>query len=174
MAKRLQDCNSEEYPTVDLNGNGVPQNFPREYWWQVNHVVAAGLTNPFNLVNTAAACVYCQPFCVTVERKPSNPQPYSGSLFFPIGQDSRTPQARAEAGDVYSFSQTIRRVLERSISVKNKCLSVQMKVRVTHRGEILYFVSLLEEIQALGKAVKRPLCCSNPRTCLFNQFCVHP
>lgn len=27
-----------------------------------------------------------------------------GSLFFPIGQDSRTPLARAEAGDVYSFS----------------------------------------------------------------------
>ena len=59
MAKGLQGCDSEGNPTTDLKGSGVPQSSQRECWWQVNHVVAAGLTNPFNLVNTAATCVYC-------------------------------------------------------------------------------------------------------------------
>ena len=59
MAKGPRGCDSEGNPTIDFKGSGVPQRSLKECWLQVNHVVAAGLTNPFNLVNTAATCVYC-------------------------------------------------------------------------------------------------------------------
>lgn len=53
-----------------------------------------------------------------------------GKFIFSHRTRFKDTSGKAEAGDVYSFSWTIWRVLERSISVKNKRLSVQWKLEL--------------------------------------------
>lgn len=83
MAKGLQGCGSEGNPTIDLKGSGVPQCSLGERRWQVDHVVAAGLTNPFDLVNTAATVFITSLSVSHCRRNPQLLSPTQEVYFFP-------------------------------------------------------------------------------------------